>query len=105
MPTDFHYLRGQGPHQVQMAPGHPAGLGLPPVVIINRKNGDFLLPRAGCDVLGWYDAQQICAAVSTARYGLGRVAVSSPHPESGRELAPVDRVFIALSLWALGDGE
>lgn len=105
MPTDFHYLRGQGPHQVQMAPGHPAGLGLPPVVIISRKNGDFLLPQAGCDVLGWYDTQGICAAASTARYGLGRVAVSSPHPESGRGLAAVDRVFIALTLWALGDGE
>jgi tetratricopeptide (TPR) repeat protein len=101
LPSDFYYMRGQGAHQVQVAHQHPAGLGLPPVVIINRMNGDFMLPRPGCDVLGWYDKQNVCAAVSTAHYGLGRVAVSSPHPESGRELEPVDRVFIALTFWTM----
>ena len=101
LPSDFYYMRGQGAHQVQVARQYPAALGLPPVVIINRMNGDFMLPRPGVDVLGWYDKQNTCAAVSTGHYGLGRVAVSSPHPESGRELEPVDRVFIALTYWAM----
>jgi tetratricopeptide (TPR) repeat protein len=101
LPSDFYYMRGEGPHQVQTASQHPAAAGLPPVVIINRRNGDFLLPRPGCDVLGWYDKEHVCAAVATAYYGLGRVAVSSPHPEGGRGLEPKDRVFIALTLWAM----
>ncbi|WP_395739119.1 hypothetical protein [Prosthecobacter sp.] len=101
VPTDFYYMRGQGAHQVQMPKAHPMSLTLPREMIITRMNGDFLLPRAGCDVIGWYDRQNICAAVVTANYGLGRVVASSPHPESGSEYNANDRLCIAAMLWIL----
>jgi hypothetical protein len=101
IPSDFYYMRGQGAHQVQMPRSHPMSLTLPREMIITRMNGDFLLPRAGCDVIGWYDRQSVCAAVVTANYGLGRVVASSPHPESGSEFNGNDRLCIAAMLWIL----
>lgn len=101
VPADYYYLRGGGPHVVQLERGHPANPDLPAKMIINRANGDFLLPRPGCDVIGWYDDQKICAAVMTARYGLGRVVVSSPHPEGDQSYSPTDRLCIELTRWVL----
>lgn len=101
VPTDFYYMRGQGAHQVQMPKAHPMSLTLPREMIITRMNGDFLLPRAGCDVIGWYDRQNVCAAVVTANYGLGRVVASSPHPESGSEYNANDRLCVAALFWIL----
>lgn len=101
VPADYYYLRGGGPHVVQMERGHPASPDLPAKIIINRANGDFLLPRPGCDVIGWYDDQKICAAVITAHYGLGRVVVSSPHPEGDQSYSPTDRLCIELTRWLL----
>ena len=101
IPSDFYYMRGQGAHQVQMPKSHPMSLTLPREMIITRMNGDFLLPRAGCEVIGWYDRQNVCAAVVTANYGLGRVVASSPHPESGSEFNANDRLCIASMLWIL----
>jgi hypothetical protein len=103
VPADFYYLRGGGPHEVQMAAGQPAGAGLPSQIIIVRRNGDFMLPRPGCDVIGWYDNENICAAVIAARYGLGRVVVSSPHPEGDNSFSPTDRLCIELTRWILED--
>jgi predicted negative regulator of RcsB-dependent stress response len=101
VPGDFYYLRGNGPHQVQMTERHPAAIGLPPQIIINRQNGDFMIPRPGCDVIGWYDNQNVCAAVMASRYGLGRVVVSSPHPEGDNSYSPTDRLCIEVTRWIL----
>lgn len=101
VPSDFYYMRGQGAHQVQMPKSHPMSLMLPREMIITRMNGDFLLPRVGCDVIGWYDKQNVCAAVVAANYGLGRVVASSPHPESGSNFDANDRLCIAAMQWIL----
>lgn len=101
VPADFYYLRGNGPHQVQMTGRHPASPALPPTIIINRQNGDFMIPRPGCDVIGWYDNQNICAAVMASHYGLGRVVVSSPHPEGDNSFSPTDRLCIEVTRWIL----
>ena len=101
VPADYYYLRGNGPHQVQITENHPAGTALPGVVIINRQNGDFLIPKPGCDVIGWYDNQKICAAVVASRYGMGRVVVSSPHPEGDNSYSPTDRLCIEITRWIL----
>jgi len=100
-PTDCYYLRGEGPHQVQLPRTHPMNLLLPEQMIISRKNGGFLLPRAGCDVVAWYDRQDMCAAVVAAHYGWGRVVLSSPHPEGSSDFEPNDRLCIAATLWIL----
>ena len=101
VPADFYYLRGGGPHEVQMVARHPVSAGLPSQMIINRRNGDFMLPRPGCDVLGWYDNENLCAAVIAARYGFGRVVVSSPHPEGDNSFSPTDRLCIEITRWVL----
>lgn len=101
VPADFYYLRGGGAHEVQMAARQPASAGLPARMIITRRNGDFLIPRPGCDVLGWYDDENLCAAVIAARYGLGRVVVSSPHPEGDNSFSPTDRLCIEVTRWLL----
>ncbi len=102
VPADYYYLRGGGPHEVQMAAGHPASAGLPSQMIIVRRNGDFMVPRPGCEVIGWYDNENICAAVIAARYGFGRVVVSSPHPEGDNSFSPTDRLCIEITQWVLG---
>lgn len=101
VPADFYYLRGGGPHQVQMAARHPTSAGLPSQMIIMRRNGDFMLPRPGCDVIGWYDNENLCAAVVAARYGFGRAVVSSPHPEGDNSFSPTDRLCIEITRWML----
>lgn len=101
---DFYYLRGSGPHQVRMTGRHPAAPALPSTIIINRQNGDFMIPRPGCDVLGWYDDQHLCAAVMASHYGLGRVVVSSPHPEGDNSYSPTDRLCIEITRWILDCG-
>lgn len=101
VPADFYYLRGGGAHEVQMAARHPAIAGLPSQIIITRRNGDFMLPRPGCDVLGWYDNENVCAAVIASRYGLGRVVVSSPHPEGDNSFSSTDRLCIEITRWIL----
>ncbi len=101
VPSDFYYMRGQGAHQVQIPKSHPMSLTLPREMIITRMNGDFLLPRTGCEVIGWYDRQNVSAAVVAAHYGLGRVVASSPHPESGSNFDANDRLCIAAMRWIL----
>ena len=41
------------------------------------------------------------AAVIAARYGHGRVVVSSPHPEGDNSLSPTDRLCIEVTRWIL----
>jgi hypothetical protein len=99
---DTTYLRGKGPHQVQIRKDHPVAAGLPPVVIIQRQNGGMLMPRPGCEVIGWYDTIGRFAALVATRYGAGRVVAFSPHPEGSSGFVPRDRLCIHAIHWAIG---
>jgi hypothetical protein len=101
IPCDCIYLRGQGPHQVQIRKNHAVAAGLPPVVIIARMNGGFLIPQPGCEVIGWYDTSDRYAALVAAPLGFGRVVAFSPHPEGSAGLEPCDRLCISGTLWAI----
>jgi len=89
------------PHQVQMRSSHLVCLGLPPVITIGRRNGGILIPRPGCDVLGWYDTVERYAALAAQEYGFGRVVVLSPHPEGAGGLDARDRLCINALQWVL----
>ena len=102
VPCDTVYLRGKGPHQVQIRKDHPIAMGLPPVVIIQRQNGGMLIPGPGCDVVGWYDTIERYAALVGAGYGYGRVVAFSPHPEGSSGFVPRDRLCIQATNWAVG---
>jgi len=99
---DTVYMRGHGPHQIQMRKDHPIALGLPPVVVIPRRNGGMLVPRPGCEVVGWYDTIERYAALVAGSYGLGRVVAFSPHPEGSSGFIPRDRLCINATYWANG---
>ena len=99
---DTVYMRGHGPHQIQMRKDHPIALGLPPVVVIPRRNGGMLVPRPGCEVVGWYDTIERYAALVAGGYGLGRVVAFSPHPEGSSGFTPRDRLCINATYWANG---
>jgi len=99
---DTVYMRGHGPHQIQMRKDHPIVLGLPPVVVIPRRNGGMLIPRPGCEVAGWYDTIERYAALVAGGYGLGRVVAFSPHPEGSSGFIPRDRLCINATYWANG---
>jgi len=99
---DTVYMRGHGPHQIQIRKNHPIALGLPPVVIIQRRNGGMLVPRPGCEVAGWYDTIERYAALVAGGYGLGRVVAFSPHPEGSSGFIPRDRLCINATYWANG---
>jgi len=101
-PCDSIYMRGQGPHQVQMRKNHLVALDLPPVVVIPRRNGGILIPRPGCEVVGWYDKIDRYAALVAARYGFGRVVAFSPHPEGSSDFVPRDRLCIHATNWTIG---
>lgn len=101
-PCDVVYLRGHGPHQVQMRSNHPIAQGLPPVIVIPRRNGGMLLPRPATEVIGWYDTVERFAALVAADFGLGRVVAFSPHPEGSSGLDPCDRLCIQATRWAAG---
>ena len=101
-PCDTVYLRGHGPHQVQIRWSHPIAVGLPPVVVIPRHNGGMLVPRPGCEVIGWYDTVERFAALVAADFGLGRAVAFSPHPEGSSGLDPRDRLCIQATRWAIG---
>ncbi|MBI3946659.1 MAG: hypothetical protein HY321_12120 [Armatimonadetes bacterium] len=94
-------MRGQGPHQVQIRKTHLVSLGLPPVVTITRMNGPFLIPRPGCDVVGWYDTEDRYAALVAQDYGYGRVAAFSPHPESGSGMDARGVLYTNALNWAI----
>jgi len=99
---DTVYMRGHGPHQIQMRKDHPIALGLPPVVVIPRRNGGMLVPRPGCEVVGWYDTIERYAALVAGGYGLGRVVAFSPHPEGSSGFIPRDQLCINATYWANG---
>jgi len=90
------------PHQVQMRKLHLVALGLPEVVTISRRNGGMLIPRPGCELLGWYDTIERYAALVAQDYGYGRVVAFSPHPEGGGGLDPRDRLCINALSWTIG---
>lgn len=98
---DHVYMRGQGPHQVQMRKQSLVNLGLPAVIVIQRRNGGILIPRPGCDVAGWYDTIERYAALIAQSYGLGRVVAFSPHPEGSSGFTPRDRLCINANNWAI----
>ncbi|MBI3946655.1 MAG: hypothetical protein HY321_12100 [Armatimonadetes bacterium] len=100
--SELYYLRGQGPHEVQMRKSHLVGLGLPPVITINRMNGGILIPRPGCEVVGWYDKIERHAALTAQEYGYGRVGVFSPHPEGSSAFAPGDWLCVNALNWISG---
>lgn len=87
------------PHQVQMRKPHLVALGLPAVITISRRNGGILIPRPGCEVLGWYDTIERYAALVAQDYGYGRVVALSPHPEGGGGLDPRDHLCINALNW------
>lgn len=101
VPCSTIHMCGQGPHQVQIRKNHPIAVNLPPVVIIARMNGGFVIPHPGCEVIGWYDTVERYAALVAGHYGLGRVVVFSPHPEGSSGLDPCDRLCITATLWAI----
>jgi hypothetical protein len=102
VPCDTIYLRGKGPHQVQIRKNHVIAVHLPSVVIIPRQNGGFLIPRPGCEVIGWYDTIERYAALVASDCGLGRVVAFSPHPEGSQGFDSCDRLCISATLWATG---
>jgi len=89
-------------NQIQMRKHHPIALGLPPVIVIPRRNGGMLVPRPGCEVAGWYDTIERYAALVAGGYGLGRVVAFSPHPEGSSGFIPRDRLCINATYWANG---
>ena len=95
------YMRGQGPHQVQMRKHTMVDLGLPPVIVIQRRNGGILIPRPGCDIAGWYDTIERYAALVAQSYGFGRVVAFSPHPEGSSGFTPRDRLCVNANNWAI----
>ena len=99
---DWIYMRGQGPHQVQIRRRHPIAVDLPSVIVINRRNGGILIPRPGCETIGWYDSIDRFAALVAGRYGWGRVVAFSPHPEGSSGFEPRDRLCIHATRWAIG---
>jgi hypothetical protein len=108
--TQQHYVEsdslGMGcpsgsPHQVQMRKPHLVGLGLPDVITIARRNGGILIPRPGCEVLGWYDTIERYAALVAQDYGYGRVVALSPHPEGASGLDPRDHLCINALNWVM----
>ncbi len=96
------YLRGQGPHQVQIRKDHPVSLLLPPVVIIPRRNGGMMRPFPGCEAVGWYDKVGHYAALAAEEYGRGRVVAFSPHPEGSGNFIPRDVLCVNALDWAMG---
>ncbi|NOZ21553.1 MAG: hypothetical protein GXP25_10750 [Planctomycetes bacterium] len=95
------YLRGQGPHQVQIRKDHLISLGLPPVIVINRRNGGMMVPKPGCEVIGWYDKVDRYAALIAEQVGRGRVVAFSPHPEGSSGFIPRDCLSISALDWAM----
>ncbi|MBI3946657.1 MAG: hypothetical protein HY321_12110 [Armatimonadetes bacterium] len=87
------------PHQVQMRQPHVVSLGLPPVITIRRQNGAILIPRPGCEVLGWYDNIERHAALVAQEYGYGRTVAYSPHPEGGSGFDPRDHLCVNALDW------
>ncbi|MBI3946727.1 MAG: hypothetical protein HY321_12460 [Armatimonadetes bacterium] len=98
---DALYMRGQGPHQVQIRKAHLVSLGLPPVVTIARMNGPILIPRPGCEVLGWYDRIEQYAALVAQDYGYGRAVAFSPHPESASGFDPRGWLYTNALRWVM----
>ncbi|MEW6357633.1 MAG: hypothetical protein AB1696_14980 [Planctomycetota bacterium] len=95
------HFRGQGPHQVQMRKNHLTSLGLPPVIVIVRHNGGMLIPKTGCEVIGWYDKVDRYVALVAEQVGRGRVVAFSPHPEGSSDFVPRDCLCIQALNWAM----